>query len=364
MKKYFTSWKYKKYNHKRAYRSLKSRIRFNLYLKEKRKRESGLNYEQKKQVRKLESKYKSYVKVYAPQNFSFVDNSELVLNFLEKLKNHFDKKEKVFVVLKEVTTINYDAIVVLLSIMIKFKSNNIDFDGDFPVDPIANTRLRESGFFDNLYKRFREEERYHITSKNYIHTHAWKNVDSKLTSSLISDASKYIWGESRRCQGVQRTMIELMQNTNNHAVVGKEGEKHWWLSVNPIKPENKVIFSFIDYGVGIFNSLQSKKEGNKFFGWAEKIKTRYTFGNNAELLKLIMDGEMHRIVTGKHFRGKGLPGIKEALLRKQISNLFIITNNVFADIGSNNYRVLNNNFEGTFIYWELNDRSINNYGTD
>ena len=64
-------------------------------------------------------------------------------------------------------------------------------------------------------------------------------------------------------------------------------------------------------------------------------------------------------VTGKHFRGKGLPGIKQVLDREQISNLSIISNNVNANMKNNKYLKLKNQFSGTFVAWELNESNVN-----
>jgi len=315
--------------------------------------------------KKLEYYFKDFKKVSAPRQFSLIKNAEQVIRFIQTLKSFFDQKKKVFVIMKYVTTIDYDAIVVLLSMMIKFKSNRIEFNGDFPDNPICNEILLKSGFFNFLHKRYIENsDRYNIGKNVSIHTHAWKMVDSTLGEKLISQAANKIWKQNRRCQGVQRTLIELMMNTNNHATIGIEGDKHWWLSVHYDNKENKAAFCFVDFGVGVFESLEHKPAGSKFFGWFDKLKSFFTFSNNAELLKLILDGDLHKTVTGKPYRGKGLPGIKEALQRNQVSNLYIITNNVWANVKDENYKIISDNFEGTFIYFELNENNISCYGNN
>jgi hypothetical protein len=179
----------------------------------------------------------------------------------------------------------------------------------------------------------------------------------------MAEASITIWGEKRICKGLQRTLLELMQNTNNHADIEEKGAKHWWLSVNHDKRNKKVSFYFVDYGVGIFESLKSKPAGNKWFGWFEKLKEKILHGGNEDILRLLLNGEMHKTVTGLPFRGKGLPGIKETLDRKQISGLLIISNNVYADAGKQKYLRLSNQFSGTFVTWELNEKNINSKWT-
>ena len=311
-------------------------------------------------------KYKDYKKVKAPSNFTLIGNPEPVIDFISILKKCYDNKRKVFVVLKEVNKIDYDAIIVLLSIMVRFKSKRINFNGDFPIDVRAKQIITESGFFKNLFKQFREEDRYVIKQENdnLIHTHAQKNVDSLLGAKVIEQATKTIWGEKRRCQGAQRALIELILNTNNHATFGKEGDKHWWLSVNHRKDKNIVTFSFVDYGVGIFKSLDNKQIGNKFYKVVEKMYSKFKFKDNAELLRLILNGELHKTATGEHFRGKGLPGIHEAFKRNSFSNLYIISNNVYVNLSKGEFINLNCNFDGTFLYFEINNNNISCNGNN
>jgi hypothetical protein len=67
-----------------------------------------------------------------------------------------------------------------------------------------------------------------------------------------------------------------------------------------------------------------------------------------------MDGKLHLTVTGKPYRGKGLPGIADVLRKNQLSNLNVITNDVIANIENDTYRINKNSFEGTLISWEIN----------
>ncbi|HEX8350204.1 MAG TPA: hypothetical protein VF598_09585, partial [Hymenobacter sp.] len=181
--------------------------------------------------------------------------------------------------------------------------------------------------------------------------------DSTIARNIIRQASQTIWGNSRRIPGVYRIFMEAMQNTNNHAVFGSPGERHWWISVNHDPIEKKVRFSFLDFGVGVFRSLTNKPFGNKFYDWAQRLLGIVKYDNNAELMALILTGQFHSTVTGEHFRGKGLPGIAETFNTKQVKGLRIITNNVYVDLEQNGYRLLNYSFDGTFIYWEIDHKS-------
>ncbi len=333
--------------------------------KKKRRRQSEQHGKSKNEKIQLlrRRKFKSFTEIKAPHNFSLVEQPEETIKFIKKVKKHYDNNKKVFVCFKDVGHIGYDALVLLLSILIRFKAKGLKFNGDFPLNEEAKGILLASGFFDYLYKTIKEEDRYALIKKGTIATHAYKKVDPELTSELISDATKTIWKEKRRCQGVQRSLIELMHNTNNHAAL-TEGEKHWFLSVQHREKEGVVSFSFVDFGVGIFESLNKKGKDSKWYDWQNVLGKLFTFDNNKELLKLILNGSLHKTVTGKVYRGKGLPGIYEAFKRNHFKKLHIISNDVFADIENNRFLSLKNSFSGTFVYWELNADNFNTDGID
>jgi hypothetical protein len=350
MKKYWKTQKYKSYNQKRAAKSLEERLR---------------NKGSKKRINTQASEtgaksFKKYVRIVAPEEFTLIGNPENVISFINEIRECFDKRQKVFVIFRYIKRMDYDAIVVLLSIMVRFKALGIRFNGDFPDDVESKKILAESGFLKNLNRNFENEDEYVIKAgqRNIISTHGSKIVDSELGINLIETASTTVWGKPQRCQGVQTTLVELMQNTFNHADPSKEGERHWWLSVNHAAGENKMRFSFVDYGVGIFKSLANKPKESKFFGILDRMWERFHYGNNADLLRLILKGELHKTVTDEYYRGQGLPGILESLNENWFSNLHIISNNVHANVSQGEYDLLECDFNGTFIYWEIDPTNL------
>lgn len=302
---------------------------------------------------------KRYTLIAAPNNFSFIQNPEETIVFINRLEECYLSKERVYVNLEDVTSIDYSAVTVLLSVMFSFKSRNIKFNGNFPKDENLAKMLVESEFFKFLGRQITNKIEYTVGKANQIFTRANKEVNSELGLPVMIETSRTIWGKERTCKGLQRTLLELMQNTNNHASINQKGEKHWWLSVNHDIANKKVTFIFVDYGVGIFESLKNKPSDNKWFGWFEKLTDKLFVGNNSDIFKLLLEGEMHLTVTGQHFRGKGLPGIKQVLDRNQISKLQIISNDVAADVSNNKYLRLKNEFSGTFVAWELNESNVN-----
>ena len=76
-------------------------------------------------------------------------------------------------------------------------------------------------------------------------------------------------------------------------------------------------------------------------------------------MKLILQGELHKTVTCQPNRGKGLPYIYDCMKRKHIDSLVIISNNVYVDVKNDIYKLLDNEFIGTFVTWEMNPGIFN-----
>lgn len=287
-----------------------------------------------------------------PSAFSLIHNAEESINAINKIEKAYAKKKKVFVELAKVEHISYGAIVVLLSIMVKFKTNGLDFNGDFPRNKRAQKKLSDSGFFDFLYRDIKNSDDYSLGTK--IHTHANKVTDPQKTAKLLSQMSSQMWGEEKTYPNIQSLLIELMTNTQNHASNEPGVNKHWWLSANYDKEKDVIFFSFIDYGVGILESINSKSEKNCFHKALKKLGLLLGGKQDIDILEKLLNGEVHKIIESfeKH-RGKGLPFIKKMNEENFISNLKIITNGVFGNITCNKYEELRNKLNGTYVYWEI-----------
>lgn len=304
-----------------------------------------------------------YVHIKAPKYFSFVENEKETLKFINTIRLNFTKHRKVYINLRNVKYVTTDALLLLLSNMYRFRTKNMDFNGNFPNDPKVRKQVDDSGFFKKLYGNLPRSQSYDIVGNSTFHTHANTVGDPVLADKIIKRLSNDIWGEEKRCLGVQRVILELMQNTNNHAGELK-GDQHWWMSSSYDKEKNEATISFIDFGKGIFRSLDNKKPGEKFYGWRQRFFNLFPWADTDEKrFKEILQGGLYNNVpttsTKLYYRGKGLPGIYKAHANKALSSLFIISNYVFADIDNDKYHLLNDEFLGTFVSWKININSVN-----
>lgn len=336
MKKLYTTHDYKKWNIRRSKKRLKQRLVSKEKQKAKRKGYIGLKKEQKQQRKANET----FTSKKAPSNFSFIENTEAVLNYMEDLKNSFKRKQNVMINLRDITNLTNDAIVLLISLTQNRQlTNGVAVRGNYPKDEKLRKIFIESGVFGNSTGSPDD-------TKNYILTRQNKKADGRIADELIRRATKVIFNQEARCPGIYKALLESMANTCYHAKPKEIGFETWWLTVYHDKEDNHVSFAFIDTGVGIFKST-------KMNDFVSKFATLIGVNDNREVLKEIISGRK-RSSTHIPYRGKGLPTIFKGLERNYYSNLKIISNDVKADLSKNEFTKLKKEFRGTFLYWELN----------
>ncbi|MCT4544524.1 MAG: hypothetical protein N4A63_13350 [Vallitalea sp.] len=353
MKKLYKSNKYKKYNLRHSIKQHESNKR---YKKWKSKHPVDKNIIPT--IDKVLNAGYNIVKV--PEKFSFLINTKEVLMLKDKIKILLENRKKTYINLQQVKVIDNGAITMLLAIMTEFKRNNVKFNGNFPKDQSSKNLLITSGFFEHLYRDyssniFDEKSDFTYGKNNQIITKPGLKVIPEYASQICKNVTKTIDKYHHTSKGLYRMLIELMHNTNNHAG-NDQGEEVWWLTVHHNKEKKTVSFIFLDFGVGIFNSLKNKKE-HRASNIYQKLKDKILHGSDAQILKLILEGELHRTSTNQKNRGKGLHGIYEVSCRKQIKNLYIISNNVYSKVCDNEYNLMGYNFNGTFLYWEIDSES-------
>ena len=343
MKKVYTEIKYRRYNAKRA------SDRAGRLLRRRKWQHKSKQVARRSVHQKVLSK-----NVDAPANFSFLKNPNEVSKFVAQLTQLHSERVSVFVDMSQVHEMDHSAVSLLMISIVSFKTEGISFKTNYPKDKGLAARLKNN--IGSLYnKNFVEEDEYTVYDDfSYgVYAHAMKKVSAPLTARVIGNCAEIIWGERRRCQGVQSSLIELMHNTNNHANQDEIGRYHWWLSVMTDPHEQgKVSFVFLDFGIGILASLDTKPKGNKWEpGWR---KLKELLVSEASLLDKILAGELHRTVTGHSYRGKGLPHIAAAQERNQLGKLCVISNRAYCNRETGEVIQLRTPFSGTLVHWEVN----------
>jgi hypothetical protein len=187
-----------------------------------------------------------------------------------------------------------------------------------------------------------------VVGKNKILTENFQDVQSDVTSKLVSDAVETVFGVPGRSPGIQRALIELMGNTFAHATL-TERKEYWWLSVFHYVDEKKVCFAFVDNGLGILETIKQRP--------ISALLSTLNIKTSKDILKEAMTGELGSRYKLKN-RGKGLPSFLTSKNRQSFDNLIVVTNNAIGVIGEDKYVTLKEIFKGTLFYWEFNERNV------
>ena len=279
-------------------------------------------------------KRRRYRKSIAPEQFSFVDNTNDMLVFFETVEKNLDEKKPVNIDISHIITLTPDGIATLCAYIKKDKSGYIK--GNAPIDKDLQSRFIASGFYDYVHSFWTPprgpENKLH-------HNRSLKKVDCNIAKEATLFAmSNNLDKDVKRSLYV--ILIELMANTNNHADLQSEGLCDWWLYYYYDKNIKKTCFVFLDFGVGIFKSRNFKK----YLGLMDKT--------TEEMANDLLEGKIASR-TGLACRGKGFSCIIENADKTFFSKFIVVANNAWIDIKSKQVKKLEKEFKGTFYYWEL-----------
>jgi hypothetical protein len=339
MKKIYSESKYKRFSGKRHRKDL-ARIR--------RRKEivKALNAARRSYSHELPSHrggFRPYSKrevIEAPENFSFINNTEVLIKFFNDMERLFRRGHDVFIDFSSIKQLTPDSLAVLVS---KIKDDNFNHGmsvgGNEPEDEHLKEQFVRSGFYTVVVPQSKNKE----PQAGSFRQKKSKKVEPETADDLINFVTRKLYGEYRKSGGVTNALLESMSNTRGHASGDGAGHERWWATAHCDVKAKTAYYSFVDNGVGIFRSkkphiLQS----------ALKL---LNIGTHAELLEKML----HRKIpsrTGIPYRGRGVPSIYNSLLRGDIGNLIIITNDVYANVQRGEYRKLKPPFSGTFLYWE------------
>jgi len=217
----------------------------------------------------------------------------------------------------------------------------IRIGGTYPREEEPMRMFRESGFDEYLKTSLPAAfQNRGAILKQDLSLNA-KQADGEYARRLVDFAAKDD-GRKLRLKASFAHLVECMGNTHQHAadVVGTES---WWASVFKDRRRQRDCFTFVDMGVGIFNSIELSAR-------LRLMNLLNTY--RPTILKELLAGRIPSS-TRLRYRGRGLPSIFESCKKGRIDRLVILTNDVFADIESDKYLMLSSELRGVILYWEV-----------
>lgn len=287
----------------------------------------------------------------APTIFSLRENTEEVLKFISDIKKDIKRgRRKIFINISHVEKISNGAISMLLSLIVEY-DKRASFSGNIPKEKNARKVFIKSGILEFLKSDLKEAER---KSPNIILKGGQAKTDNISAAETVQDAMKVVFGKKLRNKELYSMLLEMMANCIHHASPRYQ-KVPWWLAFthHHEEIENNVSFSFIDNGLGILKTLNIKIYDDFWNSLASPI----------EKLDKAFSGQIMSS-TKEENRGRGLPSILKMWQENRISNLVVITNNVFLNFEEDKKIELKNHFKGTFYYWELKSKNNVNLKLD
>lgn len=284
--------------------------------------------------------------VVGPEIFSLIQNPNGTVEFLNKIKEEA-RTRNVFVDLAEVKNVTPDAIAGLLATIHHTKIAPAAVWGNLPNAPKARVIINDSGFRD-----------YVGNSKGYVDSVPKGTIrkgrksqevfqfrfNQGLANDLIDFGTRKLYGAPRTHGPSYSVFCEAMLNTYNHASKRSETHEPWWASVYYDADRQRVCFTFIDQGVGIFQSYGFTR---RLSFWVES-----NILNRAQILRRLFQGGIPSS-TDQPGRGNGIPEMYVHCKAQRIRCLTVLTNNVIGDAEADHHKVLGNSFDGTLLYWEI-----------
>jgi hypothetical protein len=289
-------------------------------------------------------KARKFTSVVAPAQFSLVDNPIGVIEYFSRVRQLLISKRNVTFDLSGVSVMTPDAIALLVaSVNSSWFKGGSRVSGNAPLDPKAALMFDQSGFYGHvssrkpLVNRSTKHLLLHRITRNKV-----ENVEAMNAGKL---AVSHLYKDGRRIRPLYEVLIECMANTNNHAGQGRRGLYDWWLFVYNDPDRNRSVFTFLDLGVGVFQSLPVRT-------FVRATLRTVGLGSNLDLLPKLFAGEISSR-TMKAERGKGIPRIHEHASGGTFTRFTMIANDVYADLVAGNSFTLRTSFHGTFFCFEL-----------
>lgn len=339
---------------KNALKKHKRNLSFKRKKRAKRKIELLFKERLKPSIIDVGRRLNKYADLKAPPTLSLNLAPKQFLDFInrfEKIKSDIGNKS-LFFDLSAVEKLDFSGISLLIALRYKLQLYNIDFNGVYPRKKELLKLLDEYQFLEQMGLRPSYENiHFSVGKKNDKIT---IKGDSKVIPDLGTEIAEYVseklFGEECHLNdGLQTMLLELMANTFRWSDQ-VSGHNLWLLTMAFNKEEKRIEFQFVDFGIGVFESLNKSKIYENWLGRAFK-----TFTTNSSVFEDMLNArsKIYKSSTGLYFRGKGIPSIKENYERKFYDDVNILTNNVFADLKQEKYINLAESFSGTLVNWTI-----------
>ena len=179
--------------------------------------------------------------IIAPRNFSLLESRFEIIEFLRNIEEETQKGKYFSINLKGIKATDALTVSLLITIMMDSKTHIRRV-----VIPPKNSPARD--IFEKA--NFRGTVTAKNLDKNYFMSRTDMKVNQKFTEEIIEFAKNR--GVVDAEEVLNPILVEIFSNTNNHASIDDAIKVPWFISI--AEQEEKLCFSVIDLGIGIYES--------------------------------------------------------------------------------------------------------------
>jgi len=323
---------------------IRAKYQFKRRTKKWKKRKAYNKLLRRLQIHKhIERNNKGIVNLEAPTNFSFVDNSEEVVKYFNRVKENVESDQPVSIDISKITHLSPDIIILQIAVLKDKKSMRVGIHGNAPEDPNLRKIFIESGLYNFVNSRGKKR----VADNNKLWKHSTNNqVKGEIAGEAVAVCKSLFEqnGIKYNTDNIYNLLVEAMSNTINHADK-KKANINWWLYYFIDENEKTIKYSFIDLGIGIFKSAS--------FDSYRRIANIFIPGNSL-LVKPFLDGKIiSSRVNDNEISGKGVKQIINCAENPEFTKFTIITNDQMINVKEKTNQSLSHNFDGTFIHFEV-----------
>lgn len=288
-----------------------------------------------------------YKELEVPKDFSFIDNTNEVLGYFMECKSLLHNKVKIQCDLSHITSLSSDAIALLAACANDetFLGKKGRIRGNAPTNPELLKLFLESGFYNHV-RSTKSLKTAHKSDANLFHQESNYQVQSDIAKKACILGTSHVFGTSSPFPDLYEMLIEAMSNTNNHASNNSDTNQFKWWLYTYNAPNGHTMYTFIDLGVGIFDSIPVKR--------FKKMRKAVGLLHNKDFASDLLNGKIKsREDIDNKIRGKGIPQIAANSNSPNFARAYIISNDVKINLKDKTSEALDHNFSGTMLFWEL-----------
>lgn len=303
-----------------------------------------LQLEQERKKHKLKYGKSTWESIEFSPHINLIKRPDNVLSLFNRAYELYKQNKNVHFDLTKCVEFSPESIAVLAAyISTDAFTNGMASRGDLPKNSFVKRLIKESGFFDYVRmvggsQPVTKSKMLHKLTNNKVETDEVKEVclfvKDKVEADYVDDM-----------EPLYDVLVEAMQNTNNHASPKGKGLYDWWLTRFVDRETNIIHYTFLDVGVGVYNSLPVQD-------FLRKVRTQLNLTSNIDLVDRLVNGEI-KSSTGRPERGKGIPQIFDLSKDELFKDFYMLSNDVLVDAKTMKKTKLNQEFYGTLYYFTI-----------